>query len=170
MYSSFLRRVASHRAVAIPFAIATAAAIALQPSAIAQPPKIAPLSNSKANVYAGELSIAGVTLSSTEDDIYWALGSPKSREISSGFVILYYGGMSVSLRDGYVWDIIATSPKYCTPSGICPGDSVSRVFNMFGPTDIIGQRAVYTASGMGGCVLDLSIAYDTVSQIQLICQ
>ncbi|MFK8185866.1 MAG: hypothetical protein AB8B99_21015 [Phormidesmis sp.] len=130
-------------------------------------------SANKANVYAGELSIAGVTLSSTEDDILWLLGPPKSREVMAGsFIdeILYYGGISISLAGGQVWDIIATSPKFCTPSGVCPGDSVSRVFNTFGPTDIIGQRAVYTASGMGSCVIDLSIAYDAVSQIQLVCQ
>lgn len=135
------------------------------PTAIFQP--------AKANVYAGEFSIAGVTLSSTQEDVLWLLGQPKSRETLTGsFVdeILYYGGISISIAEGQVWDIIATSPKFCTPSGVCPGDSVSRVFNTLGPTDIIGQRAVYTASGMGSCVLDLGIDYDTVNQIKLICQ
>lgn len=143
-------------------------------SKITKPPKpLKPFNPTKANVYAGELSIAGISLSSTEDDILWLLGPPKSREALPGsFIdeILYYGGISISLAGGQVWDIIATSPKFCTPSGVCPGDSVSRVFNTLGPTDIIGQRAVYTASGMGSCVMDLSIAYNAVSQIQLVCQ
>lgn len=135
-----------------------------------QPPTF---SAAKANLYAGEFSIAGITLSSTIDDVLWMLGSPKSRETFPGaFVdeIFYYGGISVSFAGGQVWDVIATSPKFCTPSGVCPGDPVSYVFDTLGPTDIIGQSAVYTASGMGSCVLDFGISYNAVSQIKLVCQ
>ena len=142
-----------------------------KPRPLAKPLSV--FSPNKASVYAGELSLAGVSLYSTKEDVLWMLGDPKSSETLPGsFVseIFYYGGISISFAGGQVWDIIATSPKFCTPSGVCPGDSVSRVFNTLGPTDIIGQSAVYTASGMGGCVLDLGIAYDAVSQIKLICQ
>lgn len=123
----------------------------------------------KANVYSGELSLAGITLSSTKEDVLWMLGTPKSQETLSGFVdeVFYFGGISISFAGGYVWDIISTSPKFCTPSGVCPGDSVSYVFNTLGPTDIIGQSAVYSA---GACEMDLAISYDAVSQIKLICR
>ena len=124
----------------------------------------------KASVYAGELSIAGVTLYSTKEDVLWMLGTPKSQETLPGsFIdeILYFGGISISFAGNQVWDIVSTSPKYCTPSGICPGDPVSYVFDTLGPTDIVGQNAVYTA---GGCRMDLGIAYDAVSQIKLVCQ
>jgi len=183
------------RSLALSFTLAMPAVIALHTPATASPPPPAALAQgplaqfsalspntpkltstlsfAKANVYAGEFSIAGVTLNSTREDVMWMLGSPKSSETLPGsFIdeILYYGGISISFAGGQVWDIISTSPKFCTPSGVCPGDSVSRVFNTLGPTDIVGQSAIYTASGMGSCVLDLGIAYNAVSQIKLVCQ
>lgn len=127
-------------------------------------------------IYPGELNLSGITLSTTETEIYNILGSPKSREISpTAYIdeILYFGGISIAVSNGVVWDIIATSPKFCTPSGVCPGDSVDRLFDTLGPTALIPaggrQRAIYAAPALG-CSLNLDIVSDAVSQIELACR
>jgi hypothetical protein len=128
----------------------------------------------KAAVPASEFSIAGVGLDSTEADILALLGSPKSREAApTDYIdeVLYYGGMSVAIAGGQVWDIISTSPKFCTPSGVCPGDAVTLLFDTLGPTELVptaaGQQALY--SGLGNCTLEFNIAAETIYQIKLAC-
>ena len=128
------------------------------------------------SIHSGELNLSGLTLNTSEIGIYDLLGEPKSRDINpTSYIdeILYYGGISVAISDGRVWDIVATSPKFCTPSGVCPGDSVDLLFDTLGPTALIPaggrQRAIYAAPSMG-CSLNLDIVADTVSQIELACQ
>lgn len=124
----------------------------------------------------GELNLSGITLNTSETEIYNILGSPKSRDIGpTSYIdeILYFGGISIAVSGGMVWDIVATSPKFCTPSGVCPGDSVDLLFDTLGPTALIPaggrQRAIYAAPSMG-CSLNLDIVANTVSQIELACQ
>ncbi len=133
------------------------------------------VARTKGIVSTSEFSIAGLSFYASEDEILAMLGSPKSREIApTDYIdeVLYYGGISIAVTGGQVWDIVATSPKFCTPSGICPGDSVDYVFDILGPTDITQygglQTAVYTAPDLG-CSLNLDIVADAVSQIKLTC-
>jgi hypothetical protein len=129
----------------------------------------------KGTVATSELDLAGLSFYALEEDILALLGPPKSREIApTAYIdeVLYYGGISIAIAGGQVWDIVATSPKFCTPSGICPGDSVDYVFNILGPTDILysgeSETAVYTTPDMG-CSMNLDIVADAVSQIKLTC-
>ena len=175
---------------ATPFLMACALAIATPHSASAQPanpqathsaisskPVVAQKHqaaqpSAKGMVSAGELSITGLDFYATEAEVLAILGPPKSREtLPSSFIdeVLYFGGISVAIAGGQVWDIITTSPKFCTPSGVCPGDSVDYAFTVLGPTDIVGQEATYTSPGMGSCSINLAISGNTVSQIKLAC-
>ncbi len=159
---------------------ATHSAIPLKP-AIGQkhqPPVIQPFvegrvkGTAKGTVSAGEFSLAGLDFYATEAEVIAILGSPKSRETQpNSFIdeVLYFGGISVAIAGNQVWDIIATSPKFCTPSGVCPGDSVDYAFNVLGPTDIVGQEAIYTSPMMGLCSINLGISGDIISQIKLAC-
>ncbi len=129
----------------------------------------------KGMVSSSEFDLSGLSFYASEDDILAILGSPKSREIApTAYIdeVLYYGGISIAIAGGQVWDIIATSPKFCTPSGVCPGDSVDYVFNILGPTEIMQSggrdRLSYTASETG-CLLNLELVADVVSQIELTC-
>ncbi len=126
-------------------------------------------------IHPGELNLSGLTLNTSEAEVYNLLGEPKSREINpTSYIdeVLYYGGISVAISDGMVWDIVATSPKFCTPSGVCPGDSVDLLFDALGSTGLIPaggrQRAVYAAPSMG-CSLNLDIVSNAVSQITIAC-
>lgn len=126
----------------------------------------------KGTVSADEFSITGLDFYATEAEVIAILGPPKSRETlpdSSIDEVLYFGGISVAIVGDQVWDIIATSPKFCTPSGVCPGDSVDYAFNVLGPTDIVGQEAIYTSPAMGSCSINLGISGDIVSQIKMAC-
>ena len=128
--------------------------------------------SAKGTVSAGELSITGLDFYATKAEVLAILGPPKSREtLTDSFIdeVLYFGGISVAIAGGQVWDIIATSPKFCTPSGVCPGDSVDYAFNVLGPTEIVGQEASYTSPGMGSCSINLAISGNTISQIKLAC-
>ena len=150
---------------------ATHSAIPLKP-AIGQKRQQTIQPSAKGAVSAGEFSITGLNLYATEAEVIAALGPPKSREtLSNSFIdeVLYFGGISVAIAGGQVWDIIATSPKFCTPSGVCPGDSVDYAFNVLGPTDIVGQEAIYISPAMGSCSINLGISGDVVSQIKLAC-
>lgn len=177
------------RQLASPFFLAVASAMAIALPAIALDPTQLPLPNlptykppltqpfTKGTVYPGELNLSGLTLNTTETEIYSLLGPPKSREIGpTSYIdeILYYGGISIAVSGGMVWDIIATSPKFCTPSGVCPGDSVDWVFDTLGSTALVpagsGQRAIYASPSMGSCSLNLDIVAEAVSQIELACR
>ncbi len=167
-------------------AVVSAMAIALPAIALDPTPLLPDLTTSKpaltksftkGTVYAGELNLSGLTLNTTESEVYSLLGPPKSREISpTSYIdeILYYGGISVALSGGMVWDIIATSPKFCTPSGVCPGDSIDLVFDTLGFTALVpsggSQRAIYAAPSMGSCALNLDVVAESVSRIVLACQ
>jgi hypothetical protein len=129
----------------------------------------------KGIVSSSEFDLSGLSFYTLEEDIVTLLGPPKSRDIAPTTYIdevLYYGGISIAIAGGQVWDIIATSPKFCTPSGVCPGDSVDYVFNILGPTEItqLGDRdrLSYTAPETG-CLLNFDIVADAVSQIELTC-
>ena len=150
---------------------ATHSAMSLKPAIGQKHQQTAQLS-AKGTVSAGEFSITGLNFYATEAEVIAALGPPKSREtLSNSFIdeVLYFGGISVAIAGGQVWDMIATSPKFCTPSGVCPGDSVDYAFNVLGPTDIVGQEAIYTSPAMGSCSMNLGISGDVVSQIKLAC-
>lgn len=143
--------------------------------AVAKRPAIPIGDQTKGIVSSSEFDLSGLSFYTLEEDILALLGPPKSRDIApTAYIdeVLYYGGISIAIAGGQVWDIIATSPKFCTPSGVCPGDSVDYVFNILGPTDITqsggGERATYTAPDTG-CSLNLDIVADTVSQIGITC-
>jgi hypothetical protein len=152
--------------------------------AVAKRPAIQPASQagdqtkgmvSKGMVSSSEFDLSGLSFYTLKEDILALLGPPKSRDIApTAYIdeVLYYGGISIAIAGGQVWDIIATSPKFCTPSGVCPGDSVDYVFDILGATDITqsdgGERATYTAPDTG-CSLNLDIVADTVSQIGITC-
>lgn len=175
-----------------PFLVACALAIATPHSASAQPANPQTIHSAiplkpaiqqkhqhqtvqlaaKGTVSAGELSITGLNFYATEAEVLAVLGPPKSREtLPNSFIdeVLYFGGISIAVAGGQVWDIIATSPKFCTPSGVCPGDSVDYAFNVLGPTDIVGQEATYTSPATGSCSISLGISGDIISQIKLAC-
>jgi hypothetical protein len=135
-----------------------------------------PIAQAKGTVSTSEFDLAGVNFYTLETDVVELLGPPKSRDIApTSYIdeVLYYGGISIAITGGQVWDIVATSPKFCTPSGVCPGDSVDYVFSILGPTDITQsgdrQTATYTAPEMSSCSLELDIVADTVNQITITC-
>ncbi|MGB3300959.1 MAG: hypothetical protein WBA76_22045 [Phormidesmis sp.] len=126
----------------------------------------------KGTVSASEFNIVGLDFYATESDVFAILGPPKSREaLPNSFIdeVLYFGGISVAMLGGQVWDIIATSPKFCIPSGVCPGDSVAAAFDILGPTEIIGGEAIYTSPAMGACSINLGLSGDIIDQIKLAC-
>jgi hypothetical protein len=90
-----------------------------------------------------ELSLGGVSLGQTERSVLEALGAPSRRTDNSDGWQLHYDGLVVWL--GYdddesirtatkkVFEILSTSHRFCTPSGICPGDRVEKVESTYGP-------------------------------------
>jgi hypothetical protein len=129
----------------------------------------------KGIVSSSEFDLSGLSFYTLEEDILTLLGPPKSRDIApTAYIdeVLYYGGISIAIAGGQVWDIIATSPKFCTPSGVCPGDSVDYVFNILGATEITqsgGREMMSYTAPETSCSLNLDIVADAVSQIELTC-
>ncbi len=151
----------------------TSSAFPVNPTVIQQKRNLAQAVHStKGTVSAGELSITGLDFYATEADVLAVLGPPKSRDVlPDSFIdeVLYFGGISIAMAGDQVWDIIATSPKFCIPSGVCPGDSVDYAFSILGPTEIVGQEATYTSPTMGSCSINLGISGDIISQIKIAC-
>lgn len=144
----------------------------LNPSITQQKRKLPQAAANKGTVSASEFNIVGLDFYATESDVFAILGPPKSREaLPDSFIdeVLYFGGISIAMLGGQVWDIIATSPKFCIPSGVCPGDSVETAFDILGRTEIVGAEAIYTSPAMGACSINLGISEDIISQIKLAC-
>ncbi|NJN20043.1 MAG: hypothetical protein HC812_01055 [Leptolyngbya sp. RL_3_1] len=85
-----------------------------------------------------------------------------------------YEGVSIAMAEGQVWSIFATSAEFCTISGVCPGQSITTVFEILGPTTIDDQTydmpmAFYRSPEVRDCALRITIAADTISELAIAC-
>ena len=82
-----------------------------------------------------ELSLAGLKIDDPLDLVRKKLGKPESTVGAPGdhHYILIYRGLRIEMTEpGQVLMLESTSPRYCTPSGLCPGQPLDEARKRWG--------------------------------------
>jgi len=124
-----------------------------------------------------ELSIGGVALDAEESLVVRTLGQPTSTTDTGDFlnVRLEYSGLTIWLGEGRrVGEILSTSPKHCTPGGICPGMPFSKVEALHGAPVVAsreeGEFMEYFPESDFPCWLQLAVSARVVKSVRAECQ
>lgn len=150
---------------------ATAAAPGATPQA-----KPAPASAAKAKPEASlplsELSLGGLKLGDSAKRVQRRHGKPQVRSQPGEMDYAYlYPGLEVSLaEDGRVVGLDATSPKHCTPSGLCPGQPLAKALERWGDGVGLDDRdgVEYYVPGET-CWLRLDLSGQTITALRVLC-
>lgn len=90
---------------------------------------------------AGEFSVGGITIGSGQDEILEILGEPNQIEEGRTSRLYKYDGLELLIGrsdkpDVFVEGVETTLSDFCTPSGVCPGDTVRSVMEKLGITNL----------------------------------
>lgn len=86
-----------------------------------------------------ELSLASLKIGDPLALVRKKLGKPDSTIGSPGdhdYKLIYRGLRIEMIEPGQVLTLESTSPSYCTPSGLCPGQPLDEARKRWGPGDI----------------------------------
>jgi len=98
-----------------------------------------------------QAAIAGITVGSTEEQLFHALGKPtelkdlpSGRDSTKNVRLFRYPGVDVEVAGGKVSVVRCSAPRYATPDGVRVGDSLVRPIRLYGATkfDIAGDERV----------------------------
>ena len=89
----------------------------------------------------GEFSIGGITIGTDKDEILEILGEPNQIEEGLRSNQYQYDGLEILVEisdkpNVFVFGVETTTPDFCTPSGVCPGDTVRSVMEKLGITNL----------------------------------
>jgi len=89
-----------------------------------------------------ELSLGGVHIDQSEQQVRERLGEPQSITTQLDFIdrILHYPNLIVSFSEGRIGSIYSDSLGACTPAGLCVGDTLDRAEAIYGDPGLI-ERA-----------------------------
>ncbi len=121
------------------------------------------------------LGISGVLIGDSPTKVVARLGHPKSEEHPGDFVsIVYrYRGFSVGFDDRVVVDLESTTPAACTTEGLCPGDRVAKMKQLYGEPEVAKREfgtfyEYYTPDST--CWYQIASRSGRVSSVRVACQ
>lgn len=121
-----------------------------------------------------ELSLAGISLDATEQQVRERLGRPEavSEEADHLDRHLHYPHLLVSFSGGVIGSVYSRSPEACTPAGLCPGDRLERAVALYGPPRRVEREAGEFWEYHTGfpCWLQLAPEGGRVGSIRAVCQ
>lgn len=128
-------------------------------------------------ISAEEFFISGVTVGTTADDVKSLLGNPLSIT-SRNFLcdVWAYPQTRICLENNRVFGMSTTAPNMCTPSNVCVGDPIDKVFRILGKTTLSPARSdkpkrlEYLARDTIACWLELFVNDEFVTELRLACQ
>ena len=128
-----------------------------------------------------ELSLGGVALGDTESQVLAVLGpAPHQADTSEGLA-LQYARFTVVVgwleqqapgKERRVVQLTSTSPTICTPSKMCPGESISTIVASHGQpisAKLESGNFLEYYSSQSSCWLQLSTSGNTISAISAVC-
>ena len=122
-----------------------------------------------------QLSLAGIPIGATQDEVINQLGQPTQVVDSLPFPQLEYPGLTVWFdenRQG-VLGMLSTSDQYCTPAGVCPGMDVAEVREIYGEPQVSDRedgRFIEYYPDTCCCWLQIALENDeTVRSIEVLC-
>jgi hypothetical protein len=132
-------------------------------------------------VVSNSATLGGVTLLEPFENVSARLGNPRQviRDDGAAFGTQYvYEGMTIwagfdDKRKVIVQQIVATSARYCTPSGVCPGRKVSDIRSKLGKPYLTGSvvegRNRFPIN-VEACWLEADILEGVIQQLAIKCQ
>lgn len=87
----------------------------------------------------GELSLAGLKIGDSLALVRKKLGKPTSTTGAPGdhdYILRYRGLRIEMIEPDQILTLESTSPSYCTPSGLCPGQALDEARKRWGPGEI----------------------------------
>ena len=138
--------------------------------------------SNRAAISDSELGLGGVALGDSESHVLAVLGQPSQRsDTGEGFALEYPGltvligwlGQAAPGKQRHVLQLNANASGACTPSGVCPGDAVSKVLAVYGqPIKAERESGSFWEyySNQSSCWLQLDTSGDTVHAINVVCQ
>ena len=129
-----------------------------------------------------ELTVGGVALGDTEQSVVARLGKPIRRIDTGEGMRLEYRGLTVWV--GYLeqakpgvprrtFELLSTSKRHCTPSGVCPGIAFDKVRAKHGAPLVAdredGQFMEYP-SYESQCWLQISVKAGIIQSVRAECQ
>jgi hypothetical protein len=127
------------------------------------------------SIPSSEFSLGGIEIGLTEKEINRALGKPLSRSRTHEGIKLSYKGLDayVGVGDYGLFDLVATGSAYCTPSRICPGTRVEKLFLTYGSTTEFARetgRFLEYPSTDSTCWLQIRQSKGVIKSIRIACQ
>lgn len=89
-----------------------------------------------------ELSLGGLKINDSLAVVYQKLGKPAGTAGEPGDhdYVLSYPGLRIEMTEpGQVLMLESTSPRYCTPSGLCPGQPMEEARKRWGEGEIYDE-------------------------------
>ncbi|WP_206862471.1 hypothetical protein [Lysobacter changpingensis] len=103
------------------------------------------------------------------------LGKPERRSVSATTDYLptglAYPGLTIELDEQGVGRLFASSSRFCTPAGACPGMSLADIQHIYGPAmkveqvDGVSKGLVFN----DGCWLEFTVESGNVETIEVAC-
>lgn len=122
-----------------------------------------------------ELSLGGAAIGDSSSAVVARLGQPRRKVESSDFLTLhyYYPRVRVSFSDGVVAGLYSDNPDGCTPTHLCPGDSLDRMRALYGPPLVSDRESgrfheYYAADAY--CWLQIAAMGERVASMEVACQ
>jgi hypothetical protein len=124
-----------------------------------------------------EMAIGGISIGQTRNAVAANLGKPTSKTEEADYLSehWHYPTLRVSFAFGSVEELHSSSPRACTPAGLCPGDAVSRMRTLYGaPTARLREDVrffeYYANRSDCPCWLQVAASGSKVASIQVVCQ
>ena len=129
-----------------------------------------------------DLGVGGILLGDTEEEVVAKLGKPIDTSDTGEGWALEYPGLTVLVgwvenptpgRVRRVFELTATGPTICTPSGVCPGMPVAAATRDFGQPELAtretGEFLEYYSTE-SPCWLQIPASHGTIKSIRVVCQ
>jgi len=123
-----------------------------------------------------ELALGGIALGDTEAVVLASLGRARRTTDNGDFlnVKMEYSGLTVWLgEERRVGEMLSTSPKHCTPAGVCPGMPFAQLVAKYGPPLVADRedgRFMEYPSSQSSCWLQISVHKGVVKSVRAECQ
>lgn len=126
-------------------------------------------------VVGSEISLGGVAVGATTDEVTKTLGKPLRQQPQRDFIDLdyYYPNLRVSFSDGVVAGLYSDHRKGCTPMQLCPGDRLEKMRSLYGPPVVAdrGTELFYEYFSKGfDCWLEITAKGEKIKSIGVACQ
>ena len=121
-----------------------------------------------------ELSLGGIALGDTEQVVVAKLGKAARITDTGENLRLDYPGLTIWLGEEHrVGEVLSTSSAQCSPSGICPRQSLSSLKERFGPPQVADRedgRFMEYPSVQSSCWLQLAALQGIIVSVRAECQ